>query len=88
VDSVAGASLSHAELLRAGADAALRIGARLGDRYFSAEPFHPIAATLPILVVLSAGACLLSAPTPDTDTAQRIMALERGVPMPEALGAR
>jgi len=82
LDDPAGALLSHAGLLRAGADTATRIGARLGDRYFTPRPFDVVAAALPILVALSAGACLLTAPTLDAAEADRIMARERGAPLP------
>jgi fatty-acyl-CoA synthase len=73
-----GAMLSHANMLRNAAAVAARIGARPGDRYFSARPFYHVAGTtLSILVALSAGACLLTTPSFDPGESLRIMARER-----------
>jgi len=71
-----GVMLSHANMLRDAQAAALRMGVRASDRYFSIRPFfHVAGSTLSILVSVSTGCCLLSLPR--FDVAENLTVLER-----------
>lgn len=71
-----GVMLSHANMLLDAQAAALRMGIRADDRYFSIRPFfHVAGSTLSILVSLQTGCCLLS--LPKFDVAENLAILDR-----------
>lgn len=71
-----GVMLSHANMLLDAQAAAVRMGVRADDRYFSIRPFfHVAGSTLSILVSLNTGCCLLS--LPKFDVAENLAILDR-----------
>ncbi len=73
-----GVMLTHANMLQDAWQVSRRLGMQPGDRYFSARPlFHVAGTSLSALAALQAGACYLSTPTFDAESALRIMAEER-----------
>ncbi|MGS0891469.1 AMP-binding protein [Burkholderia stagnalis] len=73
-----GVLLRHRNMLMNAAAAALRIGVRADDRYFSVRPFfHVAGTTMSLLVALVTGACLLSVPSFDVATVLTLLDEER-----------
>ena len=71
-----GVMLSHANMVLDARAAALRMGVRTDDRYFSIRPFfHVAGSTLSVLVSLTTGCCLLS--LPKFDVAENLEILDR-----------
>jgi fatty-acyl-CoA synthase len=73
-----GAMLTHANMVQDAWHVSRRLGLRPGDRYFSARPlFHVAGTTLSALTALQAGACYVSTPVFDAESALRVMSEER-----------
>lgn len=73
-----GVMLSHANMLRDAQAAAIRMGVRSDDRYFSIRPFfHVAGSTLSVLVSVTTGCCLLSLPKFDVEQNLAILDQER-----------
>jgi fatty-acyl-CoA synthase len=72
------AAPTHAEMLRAAAASAARVGLKRGDRCFNARPFEAPADIASALVApLSVGACVVSMPSFAAGEALGILEFER-----------
>lgn len=73
-----GVLLTHENMLRNAAAAALRLGVRADDRYLNCRPFfHVAGSTLSLLVCLVTGACMVTPPTFEAGAALDLLERER-----------